>query len=354
MVIGIFGIILLTLGLLSVALQRYYSSVPAKELKRLAARGDHLAEALYRPVSYGASMRFLLWMVFSFSFSFGVIFVANGMPGLLAFVTVALTMAAVVVLQSVRLTVRSAGIAVRAAPALNWMLSYLHGPFDMMARAFNKYRIRSTHSGLYEKEDLLALLKQQKEQVDNRISHHDLGVLEKIMQFGEQQAADVLLPMSRVKMVRLDDHVGPILLKELHDSGQSSFLVYDQSPEHVVGTLLLRDAVRAKEGGKVNELVRKNLSYAHEDFSLTQVLRAFAQTGQNMLVVINSFEEAIGVITLEQFLAEIIGAAAVEEVMPYEDRASVATFRPAEPVADLVGQEDVQPQADSTGQAVQE
>ncbi len=331
MMVSICGILLLAFGLLAMALQRYYSSIPAKELKRLAARGDHLAEALYRPVSYGTSMRLLLWMIFSFGFSFGVLFVSYEMPGPAALAVVALTMVAVVFLQSVRLTVRSASVAVRFAPALNWLLSYLHEPFDLMAKVLNKYRNHNLHSGLYEKEDLLALLRQQRGQLDNRISEHDLEILEKAVQFDERQIADALLPMSRVKMVRLNDHIGPVLLKELHDSGQTSFLVYDKSPEYVVGTLLLRDAVKAKEGGLVSDLVRPNLAYVHEDFSLTQVLQAFAQVGQSMLVVINSFEEAVGIITLEQLLSEMLGEKSADDAIVYEDRAAVAAFKPAQP-----------------------
>ncbi|HUC89556.1 MAG TPA: CBS domain-containing protein [Patescibacteria group bacterium] len=330
MMISICGLLLLALGLLAMALQRYYSSIPSKELKRLAARGDHLAAALYRPVAYGASMRLLLWMIFSFSFAFGALFVSYGMPGAAALGVIALTMASIVFLQSVRLTVRSANVAVKFAPALNWVLSYLHPLFNPIIKAVNKYRVHERHSGLYEKEDLLALLRQQKGQVDNRIAQHDLETLERVVQFDDRQAADAFLAMSRVKMVKVDDHIGPILLKELHDSGQSSFLVYDGSPEKVVGTILLRDAVQAKHGGRVGDLVHPKLVYVHEDFSLSQVMQAFAQSGQFMVVVINSFEEAVGIITLEQLLSELIGLPVnAEEAVSYEDRAAVAAFRPA-------------------------
>jgi CBS domain containing-hemolysin-like protein len=132
-------------------------------------------------------------------------------------------------------------------------------------------------------------------------------------------------------MVRMDDHIGPVLLGELHTSGQSSFLVFHDSPEQVVGTLFLRDAVQAREGGRVADIVRPKLVFAHEDFTLRQVMQAFIRTSQFMVVVINSFEEAVGVITLDRLLTELVGESKDDDSIVYEDRASVAAFKPVVP-----------------------
>lgn len=346
MILTLCGILLILFGLLALALQRFYSSIPARELKRLAARGDHLAAALFRPVAYGESMRVLLWTLFGLGLSCGILFVTMGLIPALAFIVISWALVGMVFLLSVRLTVHSAKIAVHAAPALTWLLRYVHRPLDTLARSVNRFREQQPHTGLYEKEDLFALLNRQKEQVDNRITHEELQILERAVQFDHRQAADTLLPMDKAKMVRMDDHIGPILLKELHDSGQSSFLVYDESPEHVIGTLFLRDAIQAKEGGRVRDLVRPRLVFVHEDFSLRQVLQAFIGTNQFMVVVINSFEEAVGIITLEHLLSELIGQPA-DDTINYEDRIAVAAFKPAHrPDADTAKAHDADPETE--------
>ncbi len=328
MIVSICGLLLLLLALLALALQRFYSSIPAKELKRLAARGDHLAAALYRPVAYGTSMRLVLWTLFGLGMTFGTLCITSSLTVVFAGVVIGVIVAGIVALQSVRLTVRSARVAVHLAPAVNWLLGYIHTPFDMLARQLGRFRTHDAHSGLYEKDDVVALIRQQKEQVDNRISDHDLDIMERAVTFDDRQAADILLPMSQVHLVRMDDTVGPILLKELHDSGQHSFLVYNDAPEHVVGTLFLRDAVQAREGGRVADLVHPKLMYVHEDFSLRQVLQAFIRTNQFMAVVVNAFEEAVGVITLEHLLSELVGTTDDDD-MAYDDLATVAAFKPA-------------------------
>lgn len=328
MIAVIIGLLLTILAFAALALQRFYSSVPAKELKRLAVRGDHLADALYRPVAHGASLRLLLWIVFCVDLTGGFLLVIYASPPLVAFLIVSVCVAAVVLLQSLRLTVRSAHFAVKAAPALNWLLIYLHGPFDIAARLFNRYRGHTAHSGLYEKEDLLLLLEQQKDQPDNRIHRHDLELLARAAMFDDRQAADIVVPMSRVKLVKLDDHIGPVLLGELHDSGQNSFLVYEETPDHVVGTLFLRDAIASVEGGQVRSLMHPRLSFVHEDFSLRQVLQAFTRTGQFMVVVVNAFEEPVGVITLSHLLTQLLGDQKTDDFDAFEDRSAVAAFKP--------------------------
>jgi CBS domain containing-hemolysin-like protein len=351
MIISIIALVLIILGLFALALQRFYSSVPAKELKRLAARGDNLAEALYRPVAYGSSMRLLLWTVFGLSTAGGILLLHN-LPGFLAYGIATFTLAAAVVAQSLRLTVRSAHFAVQTAPALNWLMTYLHLPFDLVANLSSHFRSHTAHSGLYEKEDLIALLRQQTEQPDNRIAKHDLELVTRAAQFDALQAADVVMPMSRVRLVKLSDDIGPVLLGELHNSGQNSFLVYDESPGHVVGTLFLRDAVAAKEGGVVKDLMHPRLCFVHEDFTLRQVLQAFAKTGQFMVVVINTFEEPVGVITLQHLLEQIVGDHERDDFDSFEDRSAVAAFKPQqfaeETVPDELPGEEEEPSPQST------
>jgi len=335
---------LLLFGLLALALQRFYSCVPAKELKRLATRGDHLAAALYRPVAYGASMRLFLWIVFGVSTAAGLLLLIDTLNSWALFAVVVTVLAAVVWLQSVRLTVHSAKLAVTLAPALHKAMQYAHPPLHAAAKALGNLKQHEPHSGLYEKSDLVALIKQQKEQLDNRISVAELELVEHATRFDDFKAADVVLPWAQVKLVSKEDSIGPILLGELHSSGQRSFLVYDSKPDHIVGTLFLRDAVRAKAGGKVSDLTHANVCYVHEDFNLRQVLGAFKTTGQFMVVVVNAFEEAVGVITLQHLLAQLIGEVQ-EDFDAFEDRAAVAAFQPAPQLAEepIVDEQPEQP-----------
>ena len=71
------GLLAIFLALMALLLQRLYSFVPARELKRLAREDDHLAKTLYRAVAYGSSLRVLLWAIVSVGLSVGIILVAS-------------------------------------------------------------------------------------------------------------------------------------------------------------------------------------------------------------------------------------------------------------------------------------
>jgi len=331
MTTSIFGIVALLLAVLAMALQRFYSCVPAKELKRLAARGDHLAQALYRPVAYGTSLRLLLWLVMIVTAPASFFLLVQGLPAIVAVLLMALAVAmAFVWLPSVHLSVHSARFAVWAAPVLEKILHYTHPFLDGTARMLNRYRSLQPHSGLFEKEDFAALLAQQQSQVDNRMTDDDLNLLHRVLHFGDKKAADITVLRKKLRLVGADESLGPILLDELHKSGQPVFLVYQDKPDNITGSLPMKYAAGAKAGGHVAELMRHDLCFVHEDFGLQQVADALMQTKQYIAVVVNGFGEFVGAITLERLLQEAFGQQPAAD-LSYEDRAAVADYRPPQP-----------------------
>lgn len=341
------GTLLVLLAFLALTLQRLYSSIPAKELRRLARRGDHLAEGLYRPVAYGASLRLLLWSVAALSLAGGVLLLIPHLPMLLDLaVLVAVLVLALVLAPSLRLTVHAAQFAAMIAPGVVLVLRYTHPLLSRAASLINRYRDIAPHSFLYEKEDLQHLLELQKDQIDNRIQQHELETAERALAFDDRQAADVVQSYKDLYLVNADDNIGPVLLDQLHKSGQTSFLVYKDNKENIIGSLSLRHAVAAKHDGRVFDLIRHDLTYVHEDFSLRQVLTAFQKTGHHLAVVVNGFEEFVGIITFDGLLQELLGEQQPDDVENYENRSAVAAYKPkkeaSEPALDELSEEETE------------
>lgn len=334
------GIVLILLAFLALVLQRLYSSIPAKELRRLARRGDHLAEGLYRPVAYGASLRLLLWSVAVASLAAGVLFLLPHLSTLVDFILLAAVLVlALVLIPSLRLTVQAAQFAAMLTPGVVWVLRHTHPLLSRAASFINRHRDVTPHSFLYEKEDLQQLLALQKEQLDNRIQQHELETAERALAFDDKQAADIVQSCKDLYLVNADDTIGPILLDQLHKSGQTSFLVYKDIKENIIGSLSLRHAVSAKHDGRVFDLIRHDLAYVHEDFSLRQVLTAFQKTGHHLAVVINSFEEFAGIITFDGLLQELLGEQQPDEIENYENRSAVAAYKPKKEASESASEE---------------
>lgn len=215
-------------------------------------------------------------------------------------------------------------LAVWLAPLLRNVLNLLHPYLERLGLVIKKFQHISVHSGIYERDDLIKLLKKQKHQPDNRISDTELEIAIHALTFGQELVRDVLIAKRVVRFVSVEDTIGPVLMDELHDSGHSRFPVYDGKKDNVIGMLMLKDLVGKKSGGKIRDVVRADVLYIHESDTLYQALTAMLKTRHHMFIVVNSFEEIVGIITLEDVIERVIGKPIVDEFDQYDDMRAVA------------------------------
>lgn len=325
----IFGTFLLILLLLAVSAQKTYSYVPLKELKRQARRGDELAKVLYSAAAYGVSLRLLLWTVILLSAAGSFVLLQMALPDWFMFILlVVILWLSFMWLPSSRLTGYGARIVAAVTPAIRAIVRFAQPVLDKLTTFAAKYRPVTVHTGLYEREDIISLLDDQAAQPDSRIDPADLTLARQVMTFGDKQVRDCLTPRRVIRSVKQVDAIGPVLMGELHESGHSRFPVHDEQDD-IVGILYLRDLVSAMAGGQVKAKMRADVYYVHEDHSLRQVLDAFLKTKQHLFIVVNEFEEYVGLITIEDVLEQILGQPIVDEFDKYDDLRAVAKQKAA-------------------------
>jgi len=100
--------------------------------------------------------------------------------------------------------------------------------------------------------------------------------------------------------------------------------VYDGKSTNIVGILYLHDVLQKQKGGSVKDIYKKQVVYAHEEQTLYQTFQAFLKTKRHLFVVVNRFEEVIGIVTIEDVLEQIIGQPIMDEFDQYEDLRAVA------------------------------
>ncbi len=322
----ILGLLLTAVALALLVLERSYQQVPARELKRLARGGDEVAELLYRAAAYGASLRVLLNGCAVIAAVVALICLVAAL-GTFAGAAVLLLLAGIgsfLFLPSGELTRGKLAFTKLMAPSLSRILERSHPLIASVTRFMRRYRHVTIHTGLYEKTDLAELLERQKDQADSRIDHNEIALLQHALTFGDKLVSEVLIPKRVVTMVAASDSIGPILMDELAKSGHSRFPVYGESKDEIVGILYLHDLVVARKTGAVANVMSQKLTYVHEEFSLYQTLQAFLKTKQHLFLVVNGFEELVGIITIEDVLEQMIGTPIVDEFDHYDDLRAVA------------------------------
>lgn len=328
MILFIVIILLASLTLLSVSLQKTYTKVPLKELKRRAKSGDEFAKALFAASAYGVSLDLLLWIIVGLSASGFFVVLSINLPSWLAlFGCASLLWMAFAWLPTARVSDVSQRIAQRLAPGLAKLLSYLYPVLNRIAGFIHTRGKITIHSGIYQKEDLIDLLDKQVLQADNRMTPYEIGIVKNALTFSDEIIRDVMTPKRVVKMVGAGDSVGPILMTELHKSGFSRFPVEDPKSKEIVGTLYMHDLVNVKQGGLVKDLMKKAVFYVAEDKTLDHALQAFLRTKHHLFMVVNSFEEIVGIITIEDVLERVLGKQIVDEFDRYDDLRAVAALQ---------------------------
>lgn len=332
--------IIILLGLLTLAaisLQKSYYHIPAKELKRRAQQGDTFAIMLYRAVAYDLSLDVLLWLIIGACSSAFFVVVNRNAPSWLAVIgSISLLWLGFAWIPGTRLTRISLFLVRVITPSLTWVLRKLYPLLRRAAEFIRNHHPVSVHTGIYQKEDLLEILDQQKTQSDSRMTEDEIRVVRHALTFGDKLIREVMTPRRVVKAVKTTDSIGPILMGELHDSGFSRFPVYEDKEDNIVGTIYLRELVTAKAGGSVKSLMDKKVYYVNEEKPLSHALQAFLKTKHHLFIVVNDFEEMVGIVTIEDIIEQIIGKPIVDEFDKYEDLREVAK---------LVAQKDKQDRA---------
>jgi CBS domain containing-hemolysin-like protein len=220
------------------------------------------------------------------------------------------------------------GVAAFSAPVYARFFHYADPVLSRLARIFPSNL--TNHTGLYEKRDLIELLGSQYKQADNRIPEEDLKIAYNSIVFGDKSVGKIMTPLSKVKTVGINDTIGPLLMDELHKSGFSRFPVVKDTaksaPLQIVGTLYLNDLIGYEGGGKVKDLASNKVDFINEDSNLREALGAFLKTHHHLMIVVNSFEEVVGMISLDDVLGQIIGKNTFDDFDSYQDPKAVAAM----------------------------
>lgn len=318
------ALLLLILALVGIVVRKTYFFLPIHELKRRAEKHDHAAAELYRAAAYGNSLKTLLWLYIGLTGAGCIIILARDLPVWASLLIVGpILWATFSWLPATRLTGPGVRLTVMLTSPLVWLLNYLHPILSRSADAVENKYVIPIHTRIFEKEDLLRLIERQQRQPDSRVSQEELEIVRHALTFDEQTVGDILTSRKKLKTVLADETVGPILIDELHKSGQSYILVREKNKGPVIGTLDF-NRLTIKSSGKVRDIMDSTVYYVHENDTLSEALHAFFVTNHPMFVVVNSFEEFVGIITVENILHQLLGHTPGTDFDQYADPSAVA------------------------------
>jgi CBS domain containing-hemolysin-like protein len=323
------ALILIILSLIGVVLLRTYFAIPIGELKRQAGGNDRLAKALFKAAVFDTSLKLLLWLWIVVMAGFSFVLLARTAPGFIGFLAIAAVMLlAFAWLPTTGLTSIGARLATWLSNPIAWVLNRTQSVLKFIAEPLEKRMSLQSHTHIYEREDLISLLDYQARQGDNRIPLEELEIAKHALSFSSYKARDILISRKKVKTVPVDEVISPILVDELHAMGHHRFPVFDKSAGKIVGLLEMSKINRLsniKKGGLIRNHMDDLLVYVHEDDSLNDIVETFFKTKSQFFIVVNGFEEYVGIVTLDDVLLSLLGARMSSESVSSEDAKAVSS-----------------------------
>jgi CBS domain containing-hemolysin-like protein len=160
-------------------------------------------------------------------------------------------------------------------------------------------------------EELQLIISTERESTGLDISEREL--LNNVFEFGEITAQDVMTP--RTKIITLPENANfQTLLEEMTSKGHSRYPIIGESLDDILGIVYFQDLATPLSMGKMTLETRiapwmRPSRFVPEQTLLSELLPMMQQEKPAMVIVVNEFGATVGIVTIQDVIAEIIGNA---------------------------------------------
>lgn len=142
---------------------------------------------------------------------------------------------------------------------------------------------------------------------DGAIESEEREMILNVFDLGDSLARDIMIP--RIDMTMVDVDTSYTKLQNLFKNTLYSRIpVYEEDKDHIIGSVNLKDffLVSKKTDFNIRNIMR-DIYYTYETKKTDDLLIEMRESANNIAVVLDEYGAAVGLITLEDLLEEIVG-----------------------------------------------
>jgi CBS domain containing-hemolysin-like protein len=156
------------------------------------------------------------------------------------------------------------------------------------------------------REQLLTLVEQAEHGAT--LSAFDRGRIRRVIRFAETTVKEAMIPITETKVIN-QDSTRARAVKKVRKFGYNRLPVFDGNSNNIIGVVTLStwDLMETgKDDQPVSELIKQPL-YVTPLETIDQLLPQLHRREDHMAVVVDEFGSAVGIITMEDIVEEVVG-----------------------------------------------
>lgn len=189
---------------------------------------------------------------------------------------------------------------VRMLLVILWPIAY------PLSRALERL-IGGEEDTVWSREELEEIIKDHEDSELSDLDSDEQKIILGALGFSEKKAGEVMTHRDDCFMLSVDTMLTESVLRHIKNTGYTRIPVYEDKKRNIVGVLHVKDLITIHPQTSLSEVYReKSILMTTTDETLDDLLNMFTQEKKHMAYVLNSQNEFIGLITLEDIVEEIL------------------------------------------------
>jgi CBS domain containing-hemolysin-like protein len=197
--------------------------------------------------------------------------------------------------------------ALRTAPLLHFFI-IIFTPLNYLAGAWKKLIVKifpARGDRSVTEDELLTFVEEVRQ--EGGINRQEEEMIRQVIEFDDLTAAEIFTPRVDVSAVSETDTVEEIDRK-FAETGFSRLPVFRDNIDNITGVILLKDFHHEvmKRGRPPAEVV-KPVVFVTKTMKISKLLRTLQQKQSHLAVLVDEFGGALGIVTIEDIIEELVG-----------------------------------------------
>ncbi|ACY15094.1 hemolysin family protein [Haliangium ochraceum] len=181
---------------------------------------------------------------------------------------------------------------------------------------------------LITRDELAMIIEAEPREGASEITQEERQMIANVLELSQAGAVDVMVPLSEVTALPESTPLADAAL-EVADKQHSRMPVYEGRVDNVIGVVhvfdLLQASTESAAGTRTVAEVARPATFVPETMPAGDLLVELQKTGRHMAIVVDEYGGAVGIVTVEDLLEEVVG-----EIDDEHDRPP-ALIRPERP-----------------------